>query len=299
MQLYDIPVRTMNQPYIQMKNVCFSYNTEEGRPARQVLKNITLTINRGEFVAVLGHNGSGKSTLAKLLNLILLPDSGSIIIDGKEVTSPDLSDDEVYETRRHVGMVFQNPDNQLVATVVEEDVAFGPENLGIPPAEIRARVDKALELVGMSEYRRHSPSRLSGGQKQRIAIAGIIAMLPDCIVFDEPTAMLDPSGRAEVMNIIRMLNRDRGITVLHITHNMNEAITADRVIVINDGELCMDDTPRRVFSQVAKLHSIGLDVPQVTELLYELGLCGVELPVDVLTYEECADLLIRKIEERK
>ncbi len=287
-------------PFIKTENLCFSYDlTEEGGPRRelQVIKNVSFEIRRGDFVAILGHNGSGKSTLAKLLNLILTPTSGKIYIDGRDITDSAMTEDDVFSIRRKIGMVFQNPDNQLVATIVEEDVAFGPENLGIPPAEIRKRVDDALATVGMQAYARHSPHQLSGGQKQRVAIAGIIAMLPECIVFDESTAMLDPSGRKEVMNTIISLNRDRGITVLHITHNMDEAVLADRVIVMDDGVIYLDGTPRKVFSHVPELQSVGLDVPQVTELLYELSLDGVTmpdgspLPRGILSEEEGADIL--------
>ncbi|NLB16065.1 MAG: energy-coupling factor transporter ATPase [Clostridiales bacterium] len=278
-------------PYITLRNVNFSYELEEGVKL-SALKNINLDIYKGEFVAVLGHNGSGKSTLAKLLNMILTPDSGTIIVDGKDITSKDMTEDDVFDVRRHVGMVFQNPDNQLVATIVEEDIAFGCENLGIPPKEIRQRVDDALKTVGMTEFARHEPHQLSGGQKQRIAIAGIIAMLPDTIIFDESTAMLDPAGRDEVMKTISSLNRDRGITVLHITHNMSEAIEADRVIVINDGEVYMDGTPAEVFSQVEKLKSVGLDVPQVTELIWRLKKLGCPVSADALSPEAAAEALL-------
>lgn len=278
-------------PYITLRNVNFSYELEEGVKL-SALKNINLDIYKGEFVAVLGHNGSGKSTLAKLLNMILAPDSGTIIVDGKDITSKDMTEDDVFDVRRHVGMVFQNPDNQLVATIVEEDIAFGCENIGIPPKEIRQRVDDALKTVGMTEFARHEPHQLSGGQKQRIAIAGIIAMLPDTIIFDESTAMLDPAGRDEVMKTISSLNRDRGITVLHITHNMSEAIEADRVIVINDGEVYMDGTPAEVFSQVEKLKSVGLDVPQVTELIWRLKKLGCPVSADALSPEAAAEALL-------
>jgi len=281
----------MSASYIKVENLYFSYESNEGDSRIPVLKNINLEIDRGSFVVILGHNGSGKSTLAKLLNMILTPDSGKIVINGKDITDPNMTDDDMYEIRRHIGMVFQNPDNQLVATVVEEDVAFGPENMGVEPKEIRRRVDEALATVGMTSFARHSPHQLSGGQKQRIAIAGIIAMLPECIIFDESTAMLDPSGRKEVMGTIELLNKQHGITILHITHNMNEAVNADRVIVINDGEIYFDGTPRAVFSNVAELQSIGLDVPQVTELLYELKLDGCDVPVDILTEQEGADFL--------
>jgi len=281
----------MSNPYIKVQNLYFSYESTEGDSRIPVLKNINLEIERGSFIVILGHNGSGKSTLAKLLNMILTPDSGTIIINGKDITDPNMTDDEMYEIRRHIGMVFQNPDNQLVATIVEEDVAFGPENMGVESKEIRRRVDDALATVGMTAFARHSPHQLSGGQKQRIAIAGIIAMLPECIIFDESTAMLDPSGRKEVMSTIELLNKQHGITILHITHNMNEAVNADRVIVINDGEIYFDGTPRSVFSNVAELQSIGLDVPQVTELLYELKLDGFNTPIDIITEQEGADFL--------
>ena len=285
-----------NETFIHVENLCFSYDEGEGGEKTEVLHGINLDIEEGSFVAVLGHNGSGKSTLAKLLNMILLPDSGRIFIGGREITA-ELDDDEVSSVRRDIGMVFQNPDNQIVATVVEEDVAFGPENLGVPPEQIRQRVDAALSAVGMTEFARHSPHQLSGGQKQRVAIAGVIAMEPKCIIFDESTAMLDPQGRAEVMKTIKQLNREKRITVIHITHNMNEAIDADRVIVINDGSICLDDEPRRVFSRLGELSSIGLDVPQVTELialLTESGFRdadGKELPADIISEEEGARLI--------
>ena len=280
----------MSNPYIKVENLYFSYENDENDKVN-VLKNINLEIDKGAFVVVLGHNGSGKSTLAKLLNMILIPDSGKIFINGTDITAKDMSDKDIYDIRRHIGMVFQNPDNQLVATIVEEDIAFGPENMGVEPSEIRRRVDEALATVGMTDFARHSPHQLSGGQKQRIAIAGIIAMLPECIIFDESTAMLDPSGRKEVMNTIQMLNRDRGITILHITHNMNEAINADRVVVINDGEIYLDGKPREVFSHVMELQSIGLDVPQVTELLFELKCDGINVPVNILNEKEGASVL--------
>ena len=278
----------MSVPFIKVENLCFGYKNDSGEDV-PVLKNVSFEIQKGEFAVILGHNGSGKSTLAKLLNLILAPKSGKIIIDGKDITSEELSEDEVYSVRRRIGMVFQNPDNQLVSSVVEEDVAFGPENLGVPPQEIRKSVDEALAEVGMTEFAHHSPSKLSGGQKQRVAIAGIIAMLPDCIVFDEATSMLDPSGRNDVMRAIERLNKEKGITILHITHNMNEAVNADRVIVINEGRVCMNDKPKAVFSDVSKLHQIGLDVPQVTELIYELKLKGIELPYDIIDLNEGAE----------
>ncbi len=291
-------------PFIKFENVSYSYEgEEEGTLLPPVIKNVSLEIEKGSFVALLGHNGSGKSTLAKLINLILFPTSGKIYIDGKEITSPEILEDEtgdaLYDIRRQVGMVFQNPDNQLVATIVEEDVAFGPENLGIEPSEIRRRVDKALETVGMSEYKRHSPHQLSGGQKQRIAIAGIIAMLPECIVFDESTAMLDPGGRAEVMNTIEKLNHENGITVIHITHNMDEAVRADRVVVINDGEVFMDGSPSEVFAEVERLRAVGLDVPQVTETMYELSLSGIPVNYKELDENKCADALIEYFRKKQ
>lgn len=277
-------------PFIQIENLNFSYEDESRKMA--VLKNINLSIEKGSFVAVLGHNGSGKSTLAKLLNLMLIPDSGRILIDGVDITDENLDEDMLYEIRRRIGMVFQNPDNQLVATVVEEDIAFGPENLGVEPKEIRRRVDEAMKMLGISEYAKHSPAKLSGGQKQRVAIAGVIAMMPECIVFDEATAMLDPEGRSEVMNAITMLNREKGITVLHITHNMEEAVLADRVVVIHDGEIVKDASPREVFSDVEELVKRELDVPQVTQLFHILKKRGISVPTDVLTEEEAVKVLL-------
>ena len=280
----------MSNSFIKVENLNFSYKNENGADI-PVLNDVSFEIEKGEFAVILGHNGSGKSTLAKLLNLILPPQSGKITIDGKEITSVDMTDDDIYSIRQKIGMVFQNPDNQIVSSIVEEDVAFGPENLGVPSDEIRKRVDEALSAVGMSDFKKHSPSQLSGGQKQRVAIAGIIAMLPSCIVFDEATAMLDPSGRKDVMNTIKKLNKEDGITILHITHNMNEAIDADRVIVINDGRVAMNDTPKNVFSRVDKLHEIGLDVPQVTELIYELKHYGIDLPKDLIDISEGAEAI--------
>ena len=260
--------------FIDTKNLSFTY-TDEDNP-QPVLHNVSLSFEKGEFVAILGRNGSGKSTFAKLLNLVLEASSGSITIDGKAVTA-DLSEEEIIDLRKRVGMVFQNPDNQLVATIVEEDVAFGPENLGIPSDEIRRRVDEALELVDMTAYALHAPHKLSGGQKQRIAIAGVIAMLPDCILFDESTAMLDPRGRAEVMDTLIRLNREKGITALLITHNMDEAVRADRVVVIDNGVVKLDGTPREVFFHTKELFDLGLAVPQATELATVLGIGGVPL----------------------
>lgn len=279
----------MANPYIKTENLCFSYEDDPEKKA--VLKNINIEIEKGSFVAILGHNGSGKSTFAKLLNLLLFPTFGKIYIDGRDITAENLTEDELYEVRRKVGMVFQNPDNQLVATVVEEDIAFGPENLGVPSEEIRRRVDDAMALLGITEYARHAPSKLSGGQKQRVAIAGIIAMLPECIIFDEATAMLDPKGRAEVMEAIRVLHEQKGITILHITHNMEEACLADRVLVMNDGEILLDGTPNEVFSHVAELKKVGLDVPQPGELLYLLNLEGFSFPMGKTDIESAASLL--------
>ncbi|MBQ8208453.1 MAG: energy-coupling factor transporter ATPase [Clostridia bacterium] len=284
--------------FIKTEDLCASYEEDDGR-AVQVLSGVSLGIEKGEYVAVLGHNGSGKSTFAKLLNMILLPDSGKIYIDGTDITREDITEKEIYDIRRKIGMVFQNPDNQLVATIVEEDVAFGPENLGIPSAEIRQRVDEALSLVGMSEYARHEPHRLSGGQKQRVAIAGIIAMMPDCMIFDESTAMLDPIGRKEVMDTIDMLRREKGITIINITHHMNEAVRADRVIVLNDGKVYMDGTPEEIFGEPYKLELAGLEVPQCTALIQELSRKGLRLDGECTTPEKCAKLLRNAIGGKK
>ena len=277
--------------FIETRNLTFEYAGENGERPIRALTDVSLSIDEGEYIAILGHNGSGKSTLAKLLDLILVPTAGEIEIDGKIITPDGLTDDEIFEIRRKIGMVFQNPDNQLVATVVEEDVAFGPENLGLPREEIRERIDRALETVGMTEYARHAPHKLSGGQKQRVAIAGVIAMMPKCIVFDESTAMLDPRGRREVTDTMEKLNRENGMTILHITHYMDEAARADRVIVISDGRVLMDGTPREVFSRVEPLNACGLEAPQGTELLYELSLSGCDLPSGRIGVSECADAL--------
>ena len=272
----------------QAKQLWFHYTDENGeRTSPDILKDISLSIDKGDFVALLGHNGSGKSTFAKHMNAILLPSAGTMTVDG--IDTKDES--QRFTLRSHVGMVFQNPDNQIVATIVEEDVAFGPENLGIPPQEIRKRVDDALKAVEMYEYREHAPSQLSGGQKQRVAIAGIIAMRPDCIVLDEPTAMLDPSGRREVMNTIHMLNREYGITIVLITHYMEEAAQANRVVVMDDGKVVLDNTPKEVFSHVETLKKIGLDVPQVTELAYRLQQAGCPVDVHMISEEECVAAL--------
>ena len=251
---------------IAAEHLSFHYTDEENKAASpEILKDLSLTLEPGTFAAVLGHNGCGKSTLAKHMNGILLPTGGKMWVAGMDTAD----ETKLYEIRQRVGMVFQNPDNQIVATIVEEDAAFGPENLGLPPEEIRRRVDDALKAVGMYDYRMHAPSQLSGGQKQRVAIAGIIAMRPSCIVLDEPTAMLDPKGRREVMKTIRLLNRNYGITIVLITHYMEEAAQADRVIVMDEGNILLDDTPEEVFSHVEQMKQIGLDVPQVTELVYE------------------------------
>ena len=285
----------MSEPFIHVKNLHCSY--EEDGKRIPVLNGVSLDIARGEYVAILGHNGSGKSTLAKLLNGILEPDAGELVVAGTNLSSPELTEDDIYHLRREVGMVFQNPDNQLVATIVEEDVAFGPENLGVPSAEIRRRVDEALAIVGMSEYARHEPHRLSGGQKQRVAIAGLIAMMPSCMIFDEATAMLDPKGRREVVETFERLNRERGITVLTITHYMNEAARADRVIVLDDGRIIADGTPREVFANAEKLAAAGLDVPQCTSLVHALRARGIALEGEPVTTEECADLICRALKE--
>lgn len=277
--------------FIRAENLSFSY--EDGKDAHPALKNLSVEIGAGEYVAVLGHNGSGKSTFAKLLNMILTPTEGKLFVAGEELTSPDFDEEALYRLRARVGMVFQNPDNQIVASVVEEDVAFGLENLGIPYDEMHARVRDALEAVDMVEYARHAPSRLSGGQKQRVAIAGLIAMLPDCMILDEATAMLDPRGRREVLDVVERLRRERGITLIHITHYMDEAARADRVLVIDDGELLLDGTPREVFAEGDRLASVGLETPQGTALLHALRREGFDLPADGISADECADAILR------
>ena len=274
-------------PIIQTENLSFTYPASGERLALPVFENLDIEIAEGSFTAIIGPNGCGKSTLAKHFNAILLPSGGKVWVTGL-----DTSDEEkLLEIRRQIGMVFQNPDNQIVANVVEEDVAFAPENLGVPSAEIRRRVDDALRTVGMYEYREHAPHLLSGGQKQRVAIAGVLAMEPACIVLDEPTAMLDPRGREEVVSTVSRLNRERGITVVLITHHMNEAAEADRVIVMHKGGILADGSPREVFSQVELLRSAGLDVPQTTDLLYRLRQSGWDVPLDALTPEECAEAI--------
>ncbi len=276
------------EPLISIENVRFSYAAEDdaSKPA-EVLKGVSLTFGKGELVAVLGHNGSGKSTLAKLLNAILIPTSGKVLVDGMDTAD----EEKLFDIRQRVGMVFQNPDNQIVATIVEEDVAFALENMGVDPAEMRERVDEALKAVKMYDFREHAPHQLSGGQKQRVAIAGIIAMRPDCIVLDEPTAMLDPQGRKEVMKTIRRLNRDYGITVILITHEMDEAAQCQRIVVIDHGTVLMDDVPKKVFARVDEMKEIGLDVPQATELVHILRQNGYDLDPEIITEDACIDAL--------
>ena len=269
---------------IQVKDASFFYNKNEGEAPIRVFEHLDLTIEQGTFVVILGHNGCGKSTLAKHFNAILLPNLGEVMVYGMDTRD----ENEMIPVRKTVGMVFQNPDNQIVANVVEEDVAFALENLGVPPKEIRERVDAALKAVGMYDYRKHAPHLLSGGQKQRVAIAGVLAMRPKCVVLDEPTAMLDPVGRNEVVSTIHELNEKFGVTVVLITHHMREATEADRVVVMNDGKIIADDTPKKVFSQVELLRDVGLTVPETTDLLYELNGRGWNLPLDALSVEECA-----------
>ena len=277
---------------IEVKNAVYEYVDED--VVKRAVDNVTLSIKRGSFTVILGHNGSGKSTLAKLLNGLLKPTDGDILVDG--INTKD--EDKEIEVKRKVGMVFQNPDNQLVASVVEEDVAFGPENLGLEPSCIRERVDDALKSVGMYEYRESTPHRLSGGQKQRIAIAGIIAMEPSCLILDEPTAMLDPKGRREIVSTLHKLNKEKGITVVLITHYMEEAENADRVMVMNDGVIIDDNTPKEIFKNVEVLKSVGLSVPQTTELLYALNQNGFNLSTDILSIEETAEAIASCLEEK-
>ena len=276
---------------LQTEHLSFTYPAEEGQTSTVALEDVSLSIERGSFVVVLGHNGSGKSTLAKHMNAVLLPSGGTVYVEGMDTRDEAL----LLEIRRRVGMVFQNPDNQIVANVVEEDVAFAPENLGVPSEEIRRRVDDALAAVGMAEFTRHAPHLLSGGQKQRVAIAGVIAMAPECIVLDEATAMLDPAGRREVLSAIRTLNQERGITVVLITHHMDEAMDADRLIVMNDGKLVMDGAPAEVFTQVEALRAMGLAAPDTVELLYGLRQGGMDVPLDALTVDECADAICKAL----
>lgn len=274
-------------PEIISENLRFCYPPDSEGNIKVAIDGVDITINKGEFVVVLGHNGSGKSTFAKHINGLLVPTEGKVIVAGYDTSV----DENIWEVRSKAGMVFQNPDNQIVATIVEEDVAFGPENLGVEPKEIRKRVDEALERVNMSEYKKHGPHLLSGGQKQRVAIAGILAMMPECIVLDEPTAMLDPSGRKEVVETILDLNKNHGITIVFITHFMEEAVKADRIYVMDQGKVIVDGTPREVFKNVEIMKNLGLDVPQMTELAYELSKSGVNIKTDVLTIDEMVNEL--------
>ena len=282
--------------FIHIKGLEFSYVNEFEEPPvkNTVLKGIDLDIEKGEFVAILGHNGSGKSTLAKCINAINLPEKGEVSVAGLDT----INEENLLPIRKRVGMVFQNPDNQIVATIVEEDVAFALENLGVEPSEIRRRVDEALKTVGMYEYRMHAPHKLSGGQKQRVAIAGVLAMEPECIVLDEPTAMLDPKGRSEVMKTIKMLNKEKGVTIVLITHYMEEAAQADRVVVIDGGEKIMDNVPKKVFSQVDLMRSLGLDVPQVTEIADFLHKQGYDISSEIITEDECVQALYELLKEQ-
>lgn len=277
----------MGENMIKSEDLVFKYVNTEEQTEKVAINHVSMEVKKGEFLVILGHNGSGKSTMAKHMNALLLPSGGKMYVDGLDTS--DIKN--IWEVRRRAGMVFQNPDNQLVATIVEEDVAFGPENLGVDPKEIRERVDDSLKAVGMYEYRKHAPHLLSGGQKQRIAIAGILAMRPKCIVLDEPTAMLDPSGRNEVMKTIKEVNKKFGITIILITHYMDEAAQADRIIVMDKGEKVMEGVPREIFSQVKKIKSIGLDVPQVTELAYELQKEGVDISTEILNIDEMVNAL--------
>ena len=281
--------------FIHVENVTFRYGTDDPLSLKEALSGVSLAVERGEFVALLGHNGCGKSTLAKHFNAMLLPTSGKVFVDGMDTAEEALK----YEIRRRVGLVLQNPDNQLVASIVEEDVAFGPEILGVPPKEIRQRVDDALKAVEMYDYRLAAPYKLSGGQKQRVAIAGIIAMQPECIVLDEPTAMLDPRGRTEVLDTIHKLNRELGITIVLITHYMDEAVTADRVVVMDSGRILTEGTPKEVFSKVELLKQHHLDVPQATELCYRLRACGCQVPLGILDAEECVGILEKLLEAER
>ena len=276
--------------FIEARGLSFSYSPEEPK----VINDLDLTIEKGSFVAILGHNGCGKSTLAKLLCGILLPNQGRVFVNGMDTSDEEKS----FEIRKSCGMIFQNPDNQLVASIVEEDIAFAPENLGLPREEIRARVDSALETVGMTEYIRHATYKLSGGQKQRIAIAGVLAMSPQCIIFDEATSMLDPNGRKEIVSAMKRLNREMGITVVTITHYMNEAVEADRIVVMNQGEIIADGAPEEIFSQVEKLQSVSLDVPQVAELMYLLEQDGIDAPRGVLHAMDAAEVITKLYENR-
>ena len=277
----------MEQYMIKMENVKYEYKSMGEGNQLMAIDNINIAVKKGEHLVILGHNGSGKSTLAKLMNGLLLPTEGNVYVNNMNTKD----EDKVWDIRETAGMVFQNPDNQMVATIVEEDVAFGPENQGIPPLEIRERVDEALRIVEMTEYKKHAPHLLSGGQKQRVAIAGILAMKPDCIILDEPTAMLDPIGRLEIINTIKRLNKVEKKTIIHITHYMDEAVEADRVLVMEQGQIVMEGTPKEIFSQVEKVKGLGLDVPQVTELAYELRKEGINIPGEILTIEELVKAL--------
>lgn len=283
----------MSEPFIHTEHLTYTYPGSGDSPDVVALRDISIDVAKGEYVAILGHNGSGKSTFAKLLNLILEPTSGTLVVGGVDLSVGDLPEEELIALRRRVGMVFQNPDNQIVATVVEDDVAFGPENLGVPMPELRRRVEESLDLVGMRDFAGREPHHLSGGQKQRVAIAGIIAMRPECIIFDESTAMLDPIGRREVLETIRDLNRDSGITIINITHYMNEAALADRVIVINDGTVLTQGTPDEVFARRTELREVGLEVPQCAELVHRLRKAGIEVPgTGISTVEGCAEMIL-------
>ncbi|MEE1244262.1 MAG: energy-coupling factor transporter ATPase [Acutalibacteraceae bacterium] len=280
---------------IELKNVSYEYsNADEENVAYTAVNGISLNIERGSFTVILGHNGSGKSTLAKMLNGLYKPTKGDVLVDGINTKTEETE----IEVKRKVGMVFQNPDNQLISSIVEEDVAFGPENLGLDPKEIRKRVDESLKAVGMYEFKNSTPHHLSGGQKQRIAIAGMIALRPDCLILDEPTAMLDPKGRAEIVDTVMKLNKEKGITVVLITHYMEEAENADRVLVMNDGVIIADGTPKEIFKNVEMLKGVGLDVPQTTELLYALNKNGMAVPTNVLSVEETAKVIANYLEEK-
>ncbi len=279
---------------IKTEKLTYSYSSSEDKVIKNVFENLNIEIKKGSFTAILGHNGCGKSTLAKHFNAILLPTGGKVYVSGMDTKDEDL----VFEIRKDAGMVFQNPDNQIVAAIVEDEVAFAPENLGIPSKEIRKRVDESLGMVGMSEFSRASTAGLSGGQKQRVAIASILAMEPECIILDEPTAMLDPRGRKEVISTVKMLNENKNITVILITHYMDEAVKADRVIVMHKGSVMMDGEPKEVFSHAEELKSYGLDVPQVTELTHNLIEMGYEIPSDIISIDECADELIKYLKKR-
>ena len=281
--------------FIQIKDLHYSYAKDDGNHQSEVLCGVNLEIKRGEYVAILGRNGSGKSTLAKLLNLVIDDfenAQGEILVDGVNVLSEEMTEDMAFELRKKIGMIFQNPDNQLVATIVEEDVAFGPENLGLDPKEIRRRVDDALQTVGMTEFAKREPHRLSGGQKQRVAIAGVIAMMPDCIIFDESTAMLDPVGRKDIVATMEKLNREHGITVLTITHYMEEAVRADRIVVLSEGKVSIEGTPAQVFSNAGELHRAGLELPQCARLLESLAKAGMPIKDLGITPKDCARIIL-------